>query len=239
MPSCTASCQLARVLLQLAFVLHSYGQRQRTSCILPACPSCLLPSCFPPACCLLPSCFLPAFRFPLCHFFFAFPSSRNLLACPSCLLPSCLLLSSCLLPFAFLLSSCLLSFPYSCNWLACSCSLLFSLCASFFAFPYFLLSACLCLLLLAIFPLLLLFSPACAFCDLLSFPYSCCFPFATAASVLHATLSLLSLTLATCFLALAACSLPCVPLFSDALPLLSAGVGGYSYRNCVEDVEDR
>ena len=206
---------------------------------MPACPSCLLPSCFPPACCLLPSCFLPAFRFPLCHFFFAFPSSRNLLACPSCLLPSCFLLSSCLLPFAFLLSSCLLSFPYSCNWLACSCSLLFSLCASFFVFPYFLLSACLCLLLLAIFPLLLLFSPACAFCDLLSFPYSCCFPFATAASVLHATLSLLSLTLATCFLALAACSLPCVPLFSDALPLLSAGVGGYSYRNCVEDVEDR
>ena len=147
-------------------------------------------------------------RFSLCNFVFAFPSSCNLLACPSCLLPSCFLPA---LPVLFASFCDLLSFPYSCNWLAFSCSLLFSLCSSFFAFPYFLLSACLCLLRLAI------------------FPFSCCFRFATAASVLHATLSLLSLTLATCFLALAACSLPCVPLFSDALPLLSAGVGGYIY----------
>ena len=102
---------------------------------------------------------------------FAFPSSCNLLACPSCLLPSCFLPA---LPVLFASFCDLLSFPYSCNWLAFSCSLLFSLCSSFFAFPYFLLSACLCLLRLAI------------------FPFSCCFRFATAASVLHATLSLVS-----------------------------------------------
>jgi hypothetical protein len=84
--------------------------------------------------------------------------------------------------------------------------LLFSLCSSFFAFPYFLLSACLCLLRLAI------------------FPFSCCFRFATAASVLHVTLSLVSLTLE-------ACSFPFAPLFSDALPLLAAGVGGFTAPN--------
>ena len=134
---------------------------------------------------------------------FAFPSSCNLLACPSCLLPSCFLPA---LPVLFASFCDLLSFPYSCNWLAFSCSLLFSLCSSFFAFPYFLLSACLCLLRLAI------------------FPFSCCFRFATAASVLHATLSLVSLTLETC-------SFPFAPLFSDALPLLAAGVGGFTAPN--------
>ena len=71
----------------------------------------------------------------------------------------------------------LLSFPYSCNWLAFSCSLLFSLCSSFFAFPYFLLSACLCLLRLAIFPFSCCFSLCyCCFClarySFFSFPYS-------------------------------------------------------------------
>ena len=157
LPSCfLRACYLS---LTLATRLLALG-----ACCFPFDPLSLLSltSCFlaRAACSLLA---LAACGFPFATFSLLFlPLAACLLACPSCLLPSCFLPACCLLPSCFLPACAfcdLLSCPYSCNWLACSCSLLFSLCASFFAVPYFLLSACLCLLRY-----------------LLSFPYSCCFP---------------------------------------------------------------